>query len=67
MGDTFEYLIYVVNIEIRNDKSRIIYVSFGDAYFEIEFSKACCSKLVISPRRIVILKIEVADVKNTCW
>ena len=55
MGDTFEYLIYAVNIGRRNDKFGRIYVSFGDVYTEIEFTEACFGKLVISPSRLDIL------------
>ena len=38
MGDTFEYLVYAVNIERRNDKSGRSYVSFSYVCFEIEFT-----------------------------
>ena len=62
MGDTFEYLEHVVNIKIRKDKSRRSYVSFGDVYSKIEFTEACSGKLVISLRKIVILRSEVEDV-----
>ena len=34
MGDTFEYLVYVVNVEWRNINSRRSYVSFGDVCSE---------------------------------
>ena len=67
MGDTFEYLVYVVNIRRRNDKSRRIYVSFGDVYSEILFTYTCSSKLVISPSRIINLRIEVEDMKKKFW
>ena len=67
MGDTFQYLVYVVNVERRNDKSERSYVSFGDVYFEIEFTVACFGKLVISLSRVVIQRIKVEDVKKTCW
>ena len=56
MGDTYEYLVYVVNVRRRNDKSGRSYISFGDVYFEIEFTKTCSGKLVISLSRIVILE-----------
>ena len=56
------YLVYVVNIRRKNDKSRRSYVSFGNVYSKIEFIEACSSKLVISPRRIFILRIEVENV-----
>ena len=67
MGDTFEYLVYAVNIRWRKDKSRRSYVIFGDVYFEIEFIEACSSKLVISLSRVDILRIKVKDIKKTCW
>ena len=51
-----KYLVYVVNIAHIKDKSRRIYVSFGDVYLEIEFTEACSSKLVISLRRVDILR-----------
>ena len=35
MGDTFEYLVYVVKVGRRNDKSGSSYISFSDAYSEI--------------------------------
>ena len=63
MGDTSKYLVYEIDVERRNVKS----VSFGDVCSEIEFTKACFGKLVISLSRIVILRIEVEDVKKTCW
>ena len=67
MGDTYEYLVYVVNVGRRNDKFGRSYVSFGDVCSEIEFIEACFGKLLISLSRIVILRIEVEDVKKTCW
>ena len=67
MGDKFEYLVYAINIRRRKDKSRRIYVSFGDVSFEIEFTEACSGILVISLSRVVILRIEVEDVKKTYW
>ena len=66
MGDSSKYLVYVVDVRIRKDKYRIIYVSFGDVCCEIEFTKACFSKLVRSLRRVDILIIEVEDMKKTC-
>ena len=51
---------------IRKDKSRISYVSFGDVCSKIEFTEACSSKLVKSLSRIIILRIEIEDVKKTC-
>ena len=65
MGDNFEYIIYTVNVKQRNLKSGRSYVSFGDVYFEIEFIEACSSKLFISLSRVVIMRIEVKDVKKT--
>ena len=59
MGDTSEYLIYVVNLRRRNDKSGRSYVSFGDVCSKIEFIEACYGKLFISLRRIVILRTKV--------
>ena len=67
MRDSFEYLVYAVNIRRRNDKSRRSYVSFGDFYSEIEFTEACSSKLVIYLSRVGILRIKVEDVKKTCY
>ena len=66
MGDTFEYLVYLVNIERRKDRSRRSYVSFGDVCSKIEFTKACSGKLVISLSGDVILIIKVENVKKTC-
>ena len=66
MGDAFEYLVYVVNVGNKKDKSRRIYVSFGDVYLEIELTEAFYSKLVISLSRVDIIRIEVEDVKKTC-
>ena len=65
MGDTSKYLVYLVNVRRRKDKSRRSYVSFGDICFEIEFTKAC-SKLFISLSRFDILRIEVEDKEETC-
>ena len=62
MGDTYEYLVYVVNVRWRNVMSGRSYVSFGDVYFEIEFTEACSGKPFLSLSRIVILRIEVEDV-----
>ena len=67
MVDTSEYLVYAINIERRNDKFGRSYINFGDVYSKIEFLEACSSKLFISPSKIVILRIEVEDVKKTCW
>ena len=66
MGNIFEYLVYVVNIRRGNDKSRRIYVSFGDVCSEMEFIEPCSDKLVISLRRVDILRIKVEDIKKTC-
>ena len=66
MGDTFEYLEYVLNIRSRKDKSRRSYVSFGDVCSEIEFTEACSGKLFISLSRVDILRIKVEDMKKTC-
>ena len=66
MGDTFKYLVNLVNVRRRKDKSRRSYVSFGDVYFEIEFTEACSGKLVISLRRVDILRIKVEDMNKTC-
>ena len=60
MGDTSKYLVYVVNIGRS-------YASFGDVYYEIEFIEAYFGTLVISLRKVVILRIKVQDVKKTCW
>ena len=67
MGDTFEYLVYAVNIKRRNHKSRRSYVIFGNVCSEIEFIEACASKLVISLSRVVILRIKVEDMKKNYW
>ena len=67
MGDTSKYLVYLVNIGKRNDNFGRTHISFGDVCFEIEFAKACSSKLVISLRKIIILRIKVKDMKKTCW
>ena len=61
MGDTLEYLVCVVNIKRRKDKSRR---SYGDICSEIEFIEACSGKLVISLSRVDSLRIEVEDMKN---
>ena len=66
MKDTFEYLVYVVNVKRRKDKSRRSYVNFGDICCEIEFTEACSGKLVISLSRVDILRIEVEDMEKTC-
>ena len=58
--------MYVVYVRSRKDKSKISYVSFGDVYFEIEFTEARSSKLVISLSRFYILRIEVEDMEKTC-
>ena len=60
------YLVYVVNVESRNDKPRRSYVSFGDVCSEIEFIVACSGKLVISLSRVNILRIKVEDMMKTC-
>ena len=65
MGDTSEQLVYVVNIGRRKDKSRRSYVSFGDVYSKTKFTEACSGKLFISLSTIVILIIEVKDLKKT--
>ena len=67
MGDTSEYLAYVVNVESKKDKSRSSYVSFGESYSEIEFIETCSSELVISLSRVDILRIKVEDMEKTCW
>ena len=67
MGDTSKYLVYVINVERRNDKFGRSYVSFCDVYFEIEFTEACFGKLVISLSGVDILRIKVEDIKKTCW
>ena len=67
MEDTYEYLVYAVNIGIRKDKYRRSYVSSIDVYFEIVFIEACSGKTLISLSRVVILRIEVEDVKKKCW
>ena len=66
MGDTYESLVYFFIVRRINNKSRRSYVSFVDVYFEIEFADACSSKLVISLRKVDILRIKVEDLKKTC-
>ena len=66
MRDTYKYMVYVVNIRSRKDKSRRSYVSFGDVCSKIEFTEAYSDKLVISLSRVDILRIEVEDMKKTC-
>ena len=39
MGDSFEYLVYVVNIGRRKDKPGRSNVSFGDIYSKIELQR----------------------------
>ena len=67
MRDISNYLVYVINIKSRKDKSRRSYVSFGNVCSEIDFTEACSSKLVISLSRVDILRIKVEDMKKTCW
>ena len=64
MGDTSEYLACSINVRRRKDKSRIIYVSFGDVFFEMEFIEAWLSKLVISLSKVDILRIKVEDMQK---
>ena len=66
MADTSKYLVHAVNVRRRNDKSGRSYVSFGDVSSEIEFTEACFGKLVIYLSKVVILRIEVEDMKMTC-
>ena len=66
MGYILEYLVYVINVKSRKDKCRRSYVSFGDVYFEIEFTGAYSGKLVISLSRVDILRIKVKDMEKTC-
>ena len=51
----------------KDIKSGRSYASLGEDYFEIEFTKACSGKLVISLSKFDIMRIEVEDVKKTCW
>ena len=67
MEDTSKYLVYVVNVESRKDKSRRSYVSFGDICSEIEFTEACSGKIVLSLSRVDILRTKVEDMEKTCW
>ena len=39
-----KYLVYVVSVRRRNDKSRRSYVSFGNVFFEIDSIEACFGK-----------------------
>ena len=66
MGDTSKYLVYLVNIKRRNDKTKISYVSFGDVCSKIEFINACSGKLFISLSRFDSLRIKVKEMKKTC-
>ena len=66
MGDTFEYVVYVLNVKSKKDKSRRSYVSFGDVCSEIEFVEACFGKLVISLSKVDILRIKVENMEKTC-
>ena len=61
MGDMSEYLVYVANVKWRNDKFGKSYVSFGNICSEIEFAEASFGKLVISLRRVIILRRKVED------
>ena len=61
-----EYLVYVVNVQSRKDKSRRSYVGFGDVFSEIDFTEGCSSKIIISLSRVDILRIEVEDMKKIC-
>ena len=67
MRDTYEYLVYAVNVGWRNVKAGRSLVSFGDVCPEIEFTEASSGKLVISLRTIVLLRIKVEDAKKRCW
>ena len=67
MGDTSKYLVYVVNVRRRNFKFGRSYVSFGDVYFEIEFTEACFGKLFISLSKVDIMRIEVEEMKKKYW
>ena len=67
MGDTFKYLVDVINVKRRKDKSRISYVSSSDVYSRIEFIEECFGKLFISLSRVVILRTKVEHIKKTCW
>ena len=67
MGDNFKYLVDVVNVGRRKDKSRRSYVSFGDVCSEIEFIEACSSKFIISLSIVDNLRIKVEDMDKTCW
>ena len=59
-------MVYEVNIRRRNNKSRRSYVSFGDVYSKIGFTKACSGKLVISLSKVDILRIKIKETKKTC-
>ena len=65
--DTSDHIVYVVNVGWRNVKSWRSYVSFGDVCSEIEFTKVCSSKIVVSLSIIVIQRIKVEDMKKICW
>ena len=67
MGDTSEYLVYVVNVGWRNAKFGRSYIIFGDVCYEIEFTEAYSHKHAISLIRVVIMRIRVKDMKKTCW
>ena len=66
MGDTYEYLVYAINIGRINYKAKIIYECFGDVCSKIEFIETCSGKKFISLSKVDILRIEVEDMENTC-
>ena len=59
--DTSKYLVYVVKVGWRNDKYGRSYVSFDNICSEIEFTKACSGKQVISLTKVIILRSKVED------
>ena len=60
--DMSKYLVYIVTVGRRNDKSGRSYVSFGNVCSEIEFTEACPGKLGISLTRVIILRSDFEDV-----
>ena len=67
MGDTSNYLVYVVKFRRRKDKYRRSYVSFVDVCSKINFTEEYFGKLVISLSRVDNLRIEVTEMEKKCW
>ena len=65
MGDNSEYFLFLINVERKKDNSTRSYVTFSDVCSKIEFTQACSGNLVISLSGVVILRIEIEDMKKT--